>query len=127
MGNLHNGNWGIFINPDTGEWLKIHPLFDFNNAFDETFYYTEDGGNSLPDMKITWNDEFEDYEYDFQNTLLSAAKDAITKCDFRIHKLPDNLAWSEKLRNQFYHRCELLGVKFEDDERGECLAAFSDI
>lgn len=47
--------------------------------------------------------------------------------DFRIHKLSDNLAWSEKLQNQFYHRCELLGVKFEDDERGECLAAFSDI
>lgn len=110
--DLHDGNWGIFVNPDTGEWLNVHPLFDFNNAFDESFYYTDDGGNSLPDMEVKWNEEFEDYDYEFKNTLLSAAQDAMQRCDFRINQIPDEVFESKKLRDQFYHRCELLDIVF---------------
>lgn len=31
----HEGNWGFFVNNDTGEIIKLHPLFDHDHAFEE--------------------------------------------------------------------------------------------
>lgn len=30
----HGQNWGVYYDPDTVEVLRLHPLFDHNNAFD---------------------------------------------------------------------------------------------
>lgn len=33
----HSGNWGFYVNNDTGNVVGLHPLYDHNNSFDETF------------------------------------------------------------------------------------------
>ena len=35
----HSGNWGVYYNPNTGKVIKMHPLYDHNNAFDSNGDY----------------------------------------------------------------------------------------
>lgn len=30
----HSGNWGVYFDANTGDALRLHPLYDHNNAFD---------------------------------------------------------------------------------------------
>lgn len=32
----HSGNWGVYFDANTGKELKLHPLFDHNNALDSS-------------------------------------------------------------------------------------------
>lgn len=41
-GDRHSMNWGFFYNADTMEIKGAHPLFDHNNAFDESIMKTPD-------------------------------------------------------------------------------------
>lgn len=43
----HMLNWGFYMNNNTGNLLKCHPLFDHNNAFDKDFMKDLSGGESL--------------------------------------------------------------------------------
>jgi hypothetical protein len=63
----HGGNWGLYYNPDTLEFISTHPLYDHNNAFD-----------------IEWMNN-PDADYQFNNmTIRQAAHYAINKCGFKI-------------------------------------------
>lgn len=63
----HGGNWGLYYNPDTVEFISTHPLYDHNNAFD-----------------VEWINN-PDADYQFNNmTIRQAAHYAIDKCDFKI-------------------------------------------
>ncbi len=33
----HSGNWGFYVDNDIGNIVSLHPLYDHNNSFDETF------------------------------------------------------------------------------------------
>lgn len=63
----HGGNWGLYYNPDTLEFISTHPLYDHNNAFDIEWM-------SNPDAKYQFNDM----------TIRQAAHYAINKCGFKI-------------------------------------------
>lgn len=43
----HSGNWGFFVDNQTGKLLGIHDLFDHNNSFDEHELNDINGGDSL--------------------------------------------------------------------------------
>lgn len=63
----HGGNWGLYYNPETLEFISTHPLYDHNNAFD-----------------IEWMND-PDAAYQFNNmTIKQAAHYAISRCDFKI-------------------------------------------
>lgn len=40
----HSGNWGFYMNNRTGKIVRMHPLFDHNNAFDAEFMADPNGG-----------------------------------------------------------------------------------
>lgn len=63
----HGGNWGLYYDPNTIEFISTHPLYDHNNAFD-----------------IEWiNNPDADYQFN-DMTIRQAAHYAIDKCDFKI-------------------------------------------
>lgn len=67
----HGANWGFFMNNRTGELVRMHPLFDHNNAFDENFMSDPSGGvcQLIP-----------------EKSQREAALYAIKHCDFRCTK-----------------------------------------
>ncbi|MEG0692913.1 MAG: hypothetical protein RR444_07510 [Oscillospiraceae bacterium] len=46
----HDGNWGLLRDNDTGNFIRLHPLFDFNCAFEN--YNKEDGGWCVPEIEV---------------------------------------------------------------------------
>ena len=67
----HDGNWGFYMDNRTGKILRIHPLYDHNNAFDSEFMADKTGGECqlIPNTNQK-----------------KAAHYAIKQCDFRITK-----------------------------------------
>ncbi|MCR4714285.1 MAG: hypothetical protein K5751_07890 [Treponemataceae bacterium] len=68
----HGGNWGFYMNNQTGKLVCMHPLFDHNNAFDEAFMKDPEGGicQLIPGK-----------------TQRQAALYAVKQCDFRCTKM----------------------------------------
>ena len=61
----HDGNWGFYRDNETGKLTTLHPLFDFNYAFDN--YSSPDGGWCIPEC-ITFFNQEEDGDIPFQAT-----------------------------------------------------------
>lgn len=90
----HLGNWGFYMNNETGEVACMHPLFDHNNAFDNAFMDDPTGGI----CQLTENKNQKE-----------AALYAIKNCDFRCVKpVTKNMFLNEKMYKTFMNRaCEL--------------------
>ena len=90
----HGGNWGFYMNNQTGKLTCMHPLFDHNNAFDQAFMDDPEGGicQLLPGK-----------------TQRQAALYAIKHCDFRcIKPIQKSMFLDEKMYRTFMERaCEL--------------------
>ena len=89
----HLGNWGFYRNNDTGEIVRMHPLFDHNNAFDETM-----------------SEEFKNRIFSHQ-TMFEAAKYSLKKCDFRcIKPLEKRIFLTDNMYYQFMDRMCKVGI-----------------
>ena len=90
----HLGNWGFYMNNETGKIACMHPLFDHNNAFDNAFMDDPTGGI----CQLTENKNQKE-----------AALYAIKNCDFRCVKpVTKNMFLNEKMYKTFMNRaCEL--------------------
>ena len=90
----HGGNWGFYMNNQTGKLIRMHPLFDHNNAFDTEFMKNPDGGicQLIPGK-----------------TQKQAALYAIKHCDFRcIKPVTKDMFINEIMYESFMSRaCEL--------------------
>lgn len=90
----HGGNWGFYMNNQTGKIICMHPLFDHNNAFDNGFMEDKNGGmcQLIPGK-----------------TQREAALYAIKHCDFRcIKPVTKNMFLNEQMYESFMSRaCEL--------------------
>lgn len=116
--DLHDGNWGLYYDPNTRTPLRIFDLFDFNNAFDEYDYFELDSSMCLPTSKcidsetgleITDLDNLDEYlyQYIYTETLLDAAKDAMNKTEFKqIKDLKAEYFISDKYKLAFIQRCK---------------------
>ena len=95
----HTQNWGFYYNPETTELLRMHPLFDHNNAFDTSCMQNEE------------------YPSHFGNkTLKENALYAIRHCDFHfIGDITKDMFVTERQYSCFMHRAEQLGIKQIND------------
>lgn len=103
----HGQNWGFFMDNASGKLIKLHPLFDHNNAFDlgdmESIY----GGDSLMMSGKTKKE---------------AALYAIKHCDFKVTRhitksdFPNNGAYLS-----FMQRLKLLSINNPKQEKGSLL------
>ena len=91
----HTQNWGFYYNPNTTELLKMHPLFDHNNAF---------GIECMQD---------ENYKSHFgDKSLKENALNAMRHCDFHFTKdITKDLFVTQRQYDCFMHRAEQLGVE----------------
>lgn len=92
----HFGNWGFYMDNRTGKLLRIHPLYDHNNAFDSEFMADKTGGvcQLLPGKSQK-----------------EAALYAIKKCDFRITKpITRKMFPDDKMYLSFMERGTELGL-----------------
>lgn len=64
----HGMNWGLYYDSLSMEILGFHPLFDHNNAFDESLMKNKDAS----------------YLYNPNRTMKESAQYAIKKCDFHF-------------------------------------------
>lgn len=90
----HSGNWGFYMNNETGKIACMHPLFDHNNAFDNAFMNDPNGG---PCQLLEGKNQKE------------AALYAIKHCDFRcVTPVTKDMFLNEKMYETFMTRaCEL--------------------
>ena len=90
----HSGNWGFYMNNETGKIACMHPLFDHNNAFDNAFMDDPNGGIC---QLIPGKNQKE------------AALYAIKHCDFRCVKpVTKDMFLDDKMYKTFMNRaCEL--------------------
>lgn len=92
----HSGNWGFFMDDDTGKITGMHPMFDHNNAFDSADMQEPDGGKSQM-MEGKSKQE--------------AAKYAIKHCDFRcIKPVTRSMFINYKHYKSFMSRASELGL-----------------
>lgn len=92
----HETNWGFYMNNQTGKIIGHHPLFDHNNAFDESFMRDKDGGAC---QLIPGKSQRE------------AALYAIKKCDFRCTKpVKKAIFIDEETYESFMKRAVELGL-----------------
>ena len=93
----HNGNWGFYVDNNTGNIKGLHPLYDHNNAFDKTFM--KDGGESLL----------------FQGkTQEEVAKYAINRCAFENIKPLDKAYFlNDEMYESFCKNAEKLNLRME--------------
>lgn len=92
----HVGNWGFYMDNDTGIIEGCHPLFDHNRAFDEMDMQEADGGK---------NALFPDY------SKKECAQYAVRNCGFEIHdKIPRTVFSSRKHYHSFMERAASLGL-----------------
>lgn len=121
--DLHDGNWGMFFHPDTGQLLRVFDLFDFNNAFDPHDYFSLDGGNCIPTTRCinldTGSDIGDDgqilnlnYQYVPEQTMLEAARAAMNQCSFnQIQDMDRDVFISQKYMEAFQRRCDAIGLQ----------------
>lgn len=90
----HTQNWGLYYNPNTMELLRMHPLFDHNNAFD---------------IKVMDNENFDSH---FGTaTLKQNALMAIKRCDFHFTQdITRDLFITQRQYDCFMKRAEQLGL-----------------
>ena len=90
----HGGNWGFYMNNQTGRIACMHPLFDHNNAFDNAFMDDLNGGLC---QLIPGKSQRESALY------------AMKHCDFRCTKpVTRDLFLDDKMYETFMRRaCEL--------------------
>lgn len=80
--DLHNGNWGLIRDMDTGRYVSFAPLFDFNYCFNDD-YIGSRNARFIPETKVIdleagaeiLTDDIEDYHFAFSpvRTLEEAA------------------------------------------------------
>ena len=91
----HGQNWGVYYDSDTVEVLRLHPLFDHNNAFDNGVM---DDGNYLS------------YFYD-NKSLKENAMMAIKKVDVHFTKpITRDMFLTTKQYETFMKRAKQLGI-----------------
>ena len=89
----HMLNWGFYRSNDTGDLLGCHPLFDHNNAFDETLM-KQDGQNMI-----------------FLTGMEKTAIEALHKCDFACTKpVTKDMFLNEEMYLSFMHKAVKLGL-----------------
>ena len=92
----HGMNWGFYYNSDSMEIIGAHPLFDHNNAFDESLMDNPDN----------------DYLYDKSMTMRQAAHIAMEKTDFHFtNKISEADFMTAKQYESFMKRSDELGIK----------------
>lgn len=92
----HDGNWGIYMDNNTGKPVCLHPLYDHNNAFDKDFLKDPTGGicQLIPGK-----------------TMKEAAQYAITRCDFRCVKpVTKDMFFDKEYYKVFMERASELGL-----------------
>lgn len=121
--DLHDGNWGLIRDSNTGDLLSFAPLYDFNYAFTigypdgvgkmpfkpETIFIDKNGkelssGQLPPDMSYTQKRvSLEDY-----------AKEAYTRSGFpQIQEVTPELFPDESYFVEFQRRCAVLGLPLQ--------------
>ncbi len=91
----HGQNWGVYYDPDTVEILRLHPLFDHNNAFD----------NGIMD-----DENYLSHFYD-GNSLKENAMMAIKKVDVHFTKpITRDMFLMTKQYETFIKRAKQLGI-----------------
>lgn len=95
----HMQNWGFFMNNKTGKLECIHPVFDNNNAFDESVMKNIDGDmNQMMEGK----------------TQKEAAIYALKRCRFEIIKpITKNMFLTEEQYNSFFTKACEIGLYYE--------------
>lgn len=94
----HGQNWGVYYDAHTTEVLRLHPLFDHNNAFDKEAM------------------EDENYTSHFQgNTLKENAMMAIKKVDIHFTRpITRDMFLTTKQYDTFMTRASQLGIRVND-------------
>jgi len=92
----HLANWGFFMDNNSGDIIRLHPLFDHNNAFDKNFMADPKGGECqlMPGK-----------------TQKEAALYAMKRCDFRcIKPVTKDMFFDLNMYNSFMERASELGL-----------------
>jgi len=104
----HDGNWGFFRDNTTGKLKCIHPMFDFNCAFEG--YYEKDGGWCIAEeIDIPLGDG----EFDFRptKTQKQVALEGISQVSIhQVHPISRDMFLTEKDFQIFQERCTELGI-----------------
>lgn len=91
----HGQNWGVYYDPNTVEVLRLHPLFDHNNAFD----------NGVMD-----DENYLSHFYD-NKSLKENAMTAIKKVDVHFTKsITHDMFITTKQYETFIKRAKQLGI-----------------
>jgi hypothetical protein len=94
----HGQNWGFYMENETGNLTKKHPLYDHNKAIDSEWLHQADGGPSL-----IYQDR----------SKLEAARNSFRKCDIQFQ---GKIRRSEFVRDEhmqvFCERMSRIGIKF---------------
>ncbi len=110
----HDGNWGLYRDNNTGQFLGIHPLFDFNNAF--YGYAFENGGNCIPEMTIIKHglNELFDWTYEPTKSQQEAAIEAIQHVTIEAKSSVMRSSFlNDNDCDEFCARCNRLGIAIE--------------
>lgn len=91
----HSGNWGFYMDNQTGKLLGLHPIYDNNNAFAKQDMERISGGESLMMPGKSKKD---------------AAKYAVKHCNFQISRIPSDVFISKEHEKSFKKRAEFLGL-----------------
>lgn len=116
--DLHDGNWGLYKNVETGE-LSFAALFDFNNAFSKDYLSGRDmqsmwiPASKLIDLdsgkEISTSEAFEyNCRYVCDETIESMARKASKQLKMQLNTscLKDILFLDNKFREECIYRCD---------------------
>ncbi len=93
----HNGNWGFFMDANTGHLTQCHPLLDHNLAFNKETMHDKEG---LQSLTFKWMTKYE------------AAKSALSYADFQINpEIPRDVFLQPSHAESFLKKCDMLGFK----------------
>lgn len=106
----HDGNWGFYRDNHTGDLIGLHPLFDFNCAFEN--YREKDGGWCLPEDVFSYDSENrEEYSFEHTKTLKEAALEGIAEVDTQQrYPVTEDMFLSAEDYQIFQSRCDELGI-----------------
>lgn len=112
--DLHDKNWGLKINNDTGEIIGLATNFDFDGCFLSS-YKTSDDNYFLPECKFLDNDKHllqYFYEWDIDSdisiigpTIKESALNEALECTMNFDNLDIDIV-PEKFRDEFVKRLE---------------------
>jgi len=104
----HDGNWGFFRDNDTGKLLGLHPLFDFNNAFDN--YNLKDGGICIPEIIPNTDSDYPPFIV--TKSQKEAALEGIKHVQLiQKYKIAEEMFLTENDFAVFCNRCSDLGIE----------------